>query len=266
MNSQRPQFDNPSSFLRWWLQEPRLPEESQLELNKYYLSYIRSFDRRMQYWYTHQLEPISKRILLNKQITVLDVGCGCGTESLWMAILGAKVIALDPFPKKIACAKARKLCLESECGLSLDVQFIQTSVLNYVPDRKIDLIWMEQAFHHLEPRDKSLDHLAGILNSGGRMMFSESNAWNPLLQLQLLKFRGLKTITYGEYGEYGNERILTPGSLARQLRSRGLKVLDRRYFRVFPNHPLVTQFMSLEEHCPQLLFPLFTHYFLEAVK
>ena len=97
---------------------------------------------------------------------------------------------------------------------------------------------MEQAFHHLEPRAKVLKQIAKLLRAGGRVVFSEANALNPLLQLQLLRVRGFKMFYTVETDRgkmiYGNERVLSRGSLKRLLRGVGIEHVSSRYYRLFP--------------------------------
>jgi SAM-dependent methyltransferase len=133
------------------------------------------------------------------------------------------------------------------------------------------LIWLEQAFHHLEPRDEVVRRIAKLLRPGGHVVFSEANAFNPLLQLQGLLMRGLKTrvTVETELGmvSWGHERILSRGALKRLLRRVGIVQVSSRYYRLFPSWPVFESMFALERRMSSFwLPPVFTHYNLVGRK
>jgi SAM-dependent methyltransferase len=128
-----------------------------------------------------------------------------------------------------------------------------------------DLIWMEQAFHHLEPRAEVLKKISQLLRPGGRVVLSEANALNPLLQLQLLRARGLKMFYNVQTDQgtviYGNERVLSRRKLAKLLKSVQIEMEDSHYYRLFPSHPFFDSLFALEQKVSSPLFaPAFSHY------
>ena len=79
--------------------------------------------------------------------------------------------------------------------------------------------------------------ISDLLKSGGILIISEVNAYNPFMQLHLFKKRGLRTVTkkIGKNGEavlYGVERILTARKVAKLFSTHNLKVRSLRYFRI----------------------------------
>jgi SAM-dependent methyltransferase len=128
-----------------------------------------------------------------------------------------------------------------------------------------DAIWIEQAFHHVEPRAEAFAHLSALLKPGGQVVISDSNAWNPLNQAAAFKVRGLKTIKrkvddVGRVHLYGDERITTPGALTAGFRSHGIHPVAQEYFGVLPNHPLAERLAAVEKMVPAFMVPAFTHY------
>lgn len=258
-----------SAFLSTWLKDSRLQNETEAEtFKKYYRGYIRSFSKRMQYFYSCQIEDLMA--LLAKapegEKNVLEVGCGTGTESLWLALHGASVTAADIKDDRLEVARSRKAILEQELGRSLHCSFNKTSVLDIEAPEAFDFIWMEQTFHHLEPREKIVKKLASLLKPHGHLVISEANALNPLLQLQLLNRRGFKTIVEfedqktGEKIVYGNERILTASRLEKLFEGAGIQKVYTRHFRIFPNSKAFAPFFKIEKKFPQQLRPFFTHF------
>ena len=74
------------------------------DFEKYYRGYINGrFLRHTQHYYDHNLNPVLKIIKDQhpKQLRVLEVGSGCGTESLYLALFGCRVIAVELLKKYV---------------------------------------------------------------------------------------------------------------------------------------------------------------------
>lgn len=201
-----------SEFLALWLSKETLPEAEQKILWQCCASYRQHFPPRLHY-YRRQTDEIMESLRRNPGARALEIGCGTGTESLWMAMRGAQVDAIDLSQERFRTATTRKAVLERELGRPLSCRFINETVL--------DLLWMEQTFHHPEPRGALFDKLASILRPGGHVVVSdEASGLNPLLQAQLRSRRG---------------------------------------FSLFPNSPAFDGLLALEEAAPRWALPLFTH-------
>ena len=250
-----------AEFLAWWLAEPRLPANEQAVLESYYASFRRSFGPRMQRLYGTQVREAEDLVRLKPGLRVLEVGCGLGTESLWFALQGARVRALDVRGDRLAAARSRKAVLEAVLDRDLDLEFAATPVLELDSD-PYDLVWLEQSFHHLEPRAAVVPHLARLVAPGGYLVISEANALNPLLQAELLWRRGLPRVASqpgpdGRAMLYGVERVTTAGAIRRAFAAEGITCQALRRFRVFPNQPLAALEAGLERNW---LAPLLTHF------
>jgi 2-polyprenyl-3-methyl-5-hydroxy-6-metoxy-1,4-benzoquinol methylase len=222
----------------------------------------------MQENYNLQTKEIMEIIKTKRD--VLEIGCGCGTESLWMSFNNANVYGIDVQKNKIKVCQERKKILEEKTGKKLSCTFENVSLFDFNSSKKFDVIWIEQAFHHVEPRKDFFNVAYNLLNDGGVIVFSESNAWNPLIQFGLFRLRGFKTIIKTEMNGQevfiGNERVITAFALSRWLRNNGFSVSCIRYFRIFPNRSVFNKFASLERNFPKFLKPFFTHYNLVAIK
>jgi len=264
-------FNDISDWLDYWFVEPRLPEPEQSVLERYYHSFVSHFGSYLRKHYAAQISELEKIIIQKPGCRVLEIGCGCGTESIWLGLLGASVTGIDLQKDRLKVANARLAHIKEKLNLVPDVKFERVSVFDATRFGKFDVIWMEQAFHHVEPRDEFIKLLTQLIDLGGVVAISEANAWNPFLQLQLVLQRGFKTIKEykdkeGNTHVYGNERITTAGDLSKQLVQMGFNVKSVRYFRIFPNRAWADRLEWVESIVPKWFKPAFTHYNLVAVK
>lgn len=254
-----------SCWLMWWLKKPRISTPHQTTLDAYYKSYKNNFSQYIKECYAKQTEEVSQLIWKKRGACVLEIGCGCGTESLWFGLLGASVIGTDIRQDRIEVAEERLKYIRKNFPFRMDVQFKKSNFFEIDDVPMFDIIWMEQAFHHIEPR-KSLPYkLSKILNPGGYVVISEANGWNPLLQAMLIYRRGFCNIKLfsdenGQTHIYGNERITTPGRIRRLFSKTEFKMKAIKYFRVLPNFKSVEKFAWIDQLIPHSMIPLFTHY------
>ena len=264
-------WQNISSFLRFWLEDNPLSQPEKKTLDTYYTSYRKRFGPYIQHHYAEQTLEICAAIQELKDPMVLEVGTGCGTEALWFALLGARVTAIDLSVDRLAVARARRVWLHHSLGVSLNIEFCDTSLFDFSPTDGFDIIWMEQTFHHLEPRAEVYAKLFKLLKPGGSLFISESNAWNIFMQLQLFLRRGFKTKIHmqdpsGNLVQYGNERITTPFMLELGLKSAGFVVKKTRSFRLLPNSNPPAFWLVMEKLILNVFPFLSTHYNTIAVK
>jgi 2-polyprenyl-3-methyl-5-hydroxy-6-metoxy-1,4-benzoquinol methylase len=254
------------AFLTAWLDRDWLTGAETLAFNTYYGSYRRSFSPRARAHYALQMTEIEARVRDNPGARVLEVGCGMGTESLWLGMQGADLTGVDVRPDRLDVAKARHGVLEDQLGRKVSCKFSGVPLLDLPGDEKFDFIWMEQTFHHLEPRAQAVAKIAELLKPGGEVVISEANGWNPFLQAQLFLRRGLpKVVTMtaedGTAIAYGDERVTTAGALGRTLAQVGISQVSLRHFRAFPNRALFQPFAGLERAIAAAhIVPLLTHF------
>jgi len=218
-----------SDFLEWWLAKPRLSLRSQGILDGYYGNYRKRFDGYIKAAFADRHRELNQ-ISLPKDARVLDVGCGTGTVALYVAYkTKAKVLGIDIDADRLDCAKERR-----DVWSLPKCTFLLRNIINLDGPNKFDLIYLEEALHHMEPRAEAVRKIADLLRPGGKLIISEVNALNPLMQLRLFRQRGLKTITTKHGVPYGNERVLTAGRAIKLFKAEGLSLESKRYFRVFP--------------------------------
>jgi SAM-dependent methyltransferase len=74
---------------------------------------------------------------------VLDVGCGAGVFSVWLAEQGLDVTGLDLFPEALAMAEKRA------ADRGVEVAFVCADLLTYVPETPFDLVFDSGCLHSL---------------------------------------------------------------------------------------------------------------------
>ncbi|MCK4388926.1 MAG: class I SAM-dependent methyltransferase [Desulfobacterales bacterium] len=239
-------FTDSADFLDWWFQTKRLEGKALHVFNRYYANYRMNFSGYLRLaWADRHLE-LDREFMTVKEksgLKVLDLGCGTGSVSLYLACklqCRGQVLAVDIKKDRLFCAVERKRVLERELGSDINCEFRKSNVLSLNDRDKFDLIYLEEALHHMEPRVEVVKKISNILKDNGILIVSESNAYNPLMQLHLFRQRGLTTIKkgIGEDGEeflYGVERILPPRVVAKLFRKNGLKMKSLRYFRIAPS-------------------------------
>lgn len=255
----------PSEFLSIWINNNLLEKNEQIIFDTYYHGYVKSFKKRMQYYYDKQLESTIEILSKINNPDVLEVGCGLGSESLYMSLKGANVLGIDIKDERINVALKRKKVIEESLNKKLNCNFKNISVLDLNINKKYDVIWIEQAYHHLEPREIISERISKLLKPNGYIIISESNAYNMLIQLVLFYRRGFNTIKYYEDNKgkkhiYGDERILTAKSLSSTLLKYNIEEFDIEYFRIFPNKDLFNNLFNIENKISKYIIPFFTHY------
>jgi 2-polyprenyl-3-methyl-5-hydroxy-6-metoxy-1,4-benzoquinol methylase len=229
----------------------------------YYSSFRRSFGPLRRHKYDLQLDGLTDRVRSGDVKTVLDIGCGCGSVSLWLALQGAEVTGVDIEAPRLSVAKRRAELL------GLHPEFMRANILDLTG--QYDAIWIEQAYHHLEPRAEIQAKVASLLKPGGRLIISETNAWNPLMQGYVITKRGLKTMRThtdenGKVSLYADERITTPSALSAGFRPHGVVPTGTRYFGVLWNKPWMERFAVVERMMPPTIAAAHTHYLWEGRK
>ena len=131
---------------------------------------------------------------------VLEIGCGSGQLAVCLAKLGAQVTATD----------FSGIAVEKTCALA-EVNGVASHVTAYQADalaldglgRRFDLVVGRFILHHIEPFRRFVEVLGGLLVPGGRGIFLENNARNPLLMLARSHLTGRLGIPrYGDNDEH----------------------------------------------------------------
>ncbi len=125
---------------------------------------------RIKYSYNFIEKPITKKYLkniINKDLTILDAGCGSGRSTKLLINLGAT-------PKNITGIDISPTLIEYAKDMLPDVHFINTSLNKATLTKEsFDLITSTMVFHHLSRRvfKQSLKKLTDALKPKGYLFF-----------------------------------------------------------------------------------------------
>lgn len=262
----------PDEFLRWWFERA---EEHGLD-QAYASLYANYFDRpdTIPYVWRHfarRMRGLENLDLKNKRF--LDVGCGLGTEVMWAALRGADSVGLELHPQLLDIATRRLAILSGLVPVRCEIR--RQNVLDL--EGQFDVVFMREAFHHMEPRAKIVHKLAALLRPGGLLIIEETNGYNPLIQFKYLLTRGLRTVVTKRWPDgssylFGNERITTDTNLSCLFSPFGIKG-QATYFRILPtklarHSVLALMVEKIEGVLPDwaMFRPLYLHYSWSGIK
>ena len=251
----------------WFDLAHQLDDEARRQFERYYAGYLKRFDSYMRHSYDRRLQPRLTRVRAGTR--VVEVGRGCGSKCLFLASRRCEVTGIEISKKRLHAARNRQSLLEELQGAPLSCRFVEGSLFDDdlgLGGEPFDVVWMEEAYHHLEPRNRVGVRVADLVPVGGHVVIAETNALNPLVQLQLLRARGLPKIrTFtddrGRTHQYGVERVTSARRLARQFEKAGFETELVRHERLFPNAGVAPRAMiALEQLLNFLPRCAFVHY------
>lgn len=119
----------------------------------------------------------------NQRCSILDLGCGVGTISFYLANKGHEVMGLDISEKAIGvCKKTSKL-------LNLDnkTKFIRADFQSRKIFKKFDLIICSEILEHLEDDKLALKKIKKLMNKSGLLIISVPSSNAPLYKIGYAK-------------------------------------------------------------------------------
>lgn len=205
---------------RWYnnvfeeLSRGHLPAGEAAYFSEYYreAGLLRSW--RRPFFIRHYAEPFATaaNYLMagpSRRKTVVDLGCGSGTQSIALALMGAKVVALDMDDRALDILLNRKTFYERETGRTLEIEVhkVDAFTFDYNAIGPIDGVYSMFAFNMMQPTTGLLDLLLPRMNTGGRFVIQDGNriSWLGMLPRR-------------------RRQVLTPIELDRELTSRGFKL------------------------------------------
>lgn len=148
---------------------------------------------------------------------VIELGCGSGSTSILLGLLGAKVVGIDHDEGLISASRKRQKYYEKEYG-SLDVQFQTADAFKFDLEQfgPLDGIYSLFAFNLMQPSKDLLKRLVPALKTGGNLVVSDGN--RSALVNALFRRRP----------------VLKPGEMKDNLSALGCEVTSLEYDCVIP--------------------------------
>lgn len=151
-------------------------------LNNFYNRYHRK-NRKIQKQiisdrnYTYQTITKLSKIFLKSKGAVLDVGCGVGTISLYLASKGHDVIGIDISSRAIKLAKSSA----KQIGFKyLKFENSDVSTLNKFAVKKFDYVICSEVIEHVKDDKQLLKDIYKLLKPGGVLVLSTPSINAPL--------------------------------------------------------------------------------------
>ena len=125
-----------------------------------------------------EMRYITSRLGPLKGKTLLDIGCGLGEASVYFAMKGAKVTAMDishfMTDTAVALAKANNVTIKTH----------QSSIEHFkLPKHELfDVIYVGNLFHHVDI-DKALERIGAYLKPNGVLVSWEPVDYNPIINV-----------------------------------------------------------------------------------
>lgn len=177
----------------------------------------------------------------------IDVGCGTGVFSFYLAKKGGRVIGIDGAPNMVSFCEAQRL----EQGLE-NMEFVQAK-LPKVDEARLsnaDVVISSSVVEYVEDLDASLALLGRLLKPGGVLIVSMPNALSISRVYERLKYK-----LTGEPGIYRYIRHFTsPLLLERRMRRHGLVRQEARYYTHYTRLAKLTRALRLPPPLTEDLF------------
>ncbi len=172
----------------------------------------RSIINERNFTYKILLKLIKNYVGQNKNI--LDIGCGAGTISLFLASKGNQVLGIDISQSAIQASKdsAKRLALKN-------VKFKKMDFPNQLPTEKYDVILCFEVIEHLIDDKLALVSIYNLLKPKGILLLSTPSINAPLHRLGFTKTFDIKV---GHLRRYDSDQLVS------LFKERGFKVISTK--------------------------------------
>ncbi len=156
--------------------------------DKHKVSIRKFWDRITNFYYKNYGEflPYSEKKVYLKLIgnlknkKIIDLGCGSGTFSVFLANKGATVFGIDFSIQQIKLAKKnlrkRKRVRNRLFFITKDIEYLKG-----FKDQSFDIAISVHTIHYVNNLNKSLKEIYRILKPGGKLIFSISHPFNHVI-------------------------------------------------------------------------------------
>lgn len=173
-----------------------------------------------------------------KKCSILDIGSGAGTISLFLAKQGYNVVGIDISQKAVEAS----IQSAKELGLETKVSFLNTDFKKFDYKRKFDVTICLEVIEHYKEDEKFLIKVYDLLKDNGLFILSTPLSTAPLQKLRLVSSFDRRV---GHLKRYSKDEIVS------KVNNSGFKVeklietegIIRNSFYVFPFLEFVVRFI-----------------------
>jgi 2-polyprenyl-3-methyl-5-hydroxy-6-metoxy-1,4-benzoquinol methylase len=109
---------------------------------------------------------------------VLDIGAGLGESSVYFALQGALVTAVDVSPRMVETV----MKLGQHHGVEIN-GMVSTGEHMSLPPDEFDLVYIANTIHHIQDRSSLIGQIYRTLKPGGRFFSIDPIAYNPVINV-----------------------------------------------------------------------------------
>jgi len=170
---------------------------------RFYEDLARDYDHRFNNPRINYMRSVEKMVLLEslKPGMILDIGCGTGEQSLFLAKRGYQVIGVDISREMLL--KANENTKEGKLKDNISLVIASAEALPF-RDKSFDgLISIFGVFNHIPKADHAFQETYRVLKSGASAIFTVVNRWNLTWWINaFLKLKGSWLISSLRSKEY----------------------------------------------------------------
>lgn len=145
-------------------------------------------------------EAMAQAAALAPTDRVIDLGCGTGTQAMWLARChpGVTVHGVSTSALGVETARTRSIA----AGLADRVRFDCRDALDTgLPDAAYDVAWLLESSQYLVPRTRMMSECARLLVPGGRMALCDVMLARPLEFRDLRRLHSQLDVLRDTFGE-----------------------------------------------------------------
>lgn len=157
---------------------------------------------------------MAKHAGLSAGLDVLDVGCGDGQTSCFLAEhFGCRIVGISTGKKGVE--EACRLSLAR--GLSPTVAFLlRDGMDNGLPENLFDRVWIMQSSHFMMDKRRLLDECVRVLRPGGRIVLGDIMLRLPLPMIEVVRHRKEFLLLHRVFGRAKMEPLQSYQSMAEE--------------------------------------------------
>lgn len=120
---------------------------------------------------------------------ILDLGCGFGEASVWLALQGAKVTALDISSQMLKCVRV----LAEKYGVKERIVLVKAAAEKLpLKSANFDLVFGGNILHHVDI-DAAAKQIKRVLKPAGKAVFIEPLGYNPVINIYRKMAKDVRT-------------------------------------------------------------------------